>query len=425
MKKVIKTAEILCVGTELLLGEVVNTNAAYLSRGLATLGISVYHHTVVGDNPARLKAALSEAMSRSDLVVMSGGLGPTYDDLTKETVAELLGRALVMHQPTLDAIEAFFATRDGGLAAMAPNNRKQALIPEGAIVFDNPNGTAPGLAVEAEDVTVILLPGPPRELCPMTDRSVIPYLESRAEAVLVSHNIHILGMGESSVENLLRPLMEAAENPTVAPYAGDGEVRLRVTAKAPTRAEAEALCAPMMEAIKKSPVGRYIYGVDVGSAERALVDTLAARGLTLATAESCTGGLIAKRITDVPGASRVFVGGGVTYTNEMKMKLLGVEKELIDTYTEVSREAVEAMAEGARRAFGADVAIATTGYAGPGGGTEKDPVGTVYIGVATEKGASSLRLSLSSMRSRDFIRTASASRAMSEALRAVREMGNG
>lgn len=420
MKKVVKTAEILCVGTELLLGEVVNTNAAYLSQRLATLGISVYHHTVVGDNPARLREALLLAMSRSDLVVMSGGLGPTYDDLTKETVAELMNRPLVMHRPTLDAIEAFFSTREGGLAAMAPNNRKQALVPEGAIVFPNPNGTAPGLAIEGENsATVILLPGPPRELQPMTDESVIPYLENRAESVLVSHNLHILGMGESSVENALRELMESAHNPTVAPYAGDGEVRLRVTASAPTRAQAEALTAPMIDAIKNSKVGQFIYGIDVGSIERALVDALAERGMTLATAESCTGGLIAKRITDVAGASRVFAGGGVTYTNRMKMKLLNVSPALIDTHTEVSREVAAAMAKGARETFGTDLAFSTTGFAGPGGGTEQDPVGTVYVGISTARGERVTRLSLSPMRSRDFIRTASASRAMAEALRAL------
>lgn len=421
MKKIIKTAEILCVGTELLLGEVVNTNAADLSRALATLGISVYHHTVVGDNPARLREALTRAMERSDLVVMSGGLGPTYDDLTKETVADMIGRPLVLHQPTLDAIEAFFSTREGGLAAMAPNNRKQAFIPEGATVFANPNGTAPGLAVEAGGATVILLPGPPRELRPMLEESVILYLESRTESVLVSHNLHILGMGESSVENLLRELMASAENPAIAPYAGDGEVRLRVTAKAPTRAEAEAMTLPVIEKIRSSQVGKYIYGMDVGSIERALVDALAERGMTLAVAESCTGGLIAKRITDVSGASRVFVGGGVTYTNDMKMKLLGVPGARIEEHTEVSRQVAAAMARGAREAFGTDIAIATTGFAGPDGGTERDPVGTVYVGIATAKGETVLRLSLSPMRSRDFIRTASASRAMSEALRTVLE----
>ena len=420
MKSTIRTAEILCVGTELLLGEVVNTNAAYLSRALATLGISVYHQTVVGDNPDRLRAALAEAMGRADLVVMSGGLGPTYDDLTKETVASLLGRPLVMHEPTLAAIEEFFASREGGLAAMPPNNRKQALIPEGAVVFDNPNGTAPGLAVETDGGVVALLPGPPRELEPMTDRSLVPFLEGRVESVLVSHNLHILGMGESAVESLLLPLMQSAQNPSVAPYAGDGEVRLRVTAKAPTRAEAEALCGPVMEEIRKSPVGKFIYGVDVGRVEIALVAFLAEHNLTLATAESCTGGLIAKRITDVAGASRVFVGGGVTYTNEMKMALLGVPEATIAEHTEVSAETAAAMARGARERFGTDVALATTGFAGPGGGTDRDPVGTVYVGISTAAGEDVVRLSLSPLRSRDFIRTAASSRAMSEVLRVFR-----
>lgn len=424
MKSTIRTAEILCVGTELLLGEVVNTNAAYLSRALATLGISVYHQSVVGDNPDRLRAALSDAMERADLVVMSGGLGPTYDDLTKETVASLLGKPLVMHAPTLAAIEEFFASREGGLAAMPPNNRKQALIPEGATVFDNPNGTAPGLAVEtAAGGVIVLLPGPPRELEPMTDRSLVPFLEGRVESVLVSHNLHILGMGESAVEALLLPLMQNAQNPSVAPYAGDGEVRLRVTAKAATRAEAEALCRPVMDEIQNSPVGKFIYGVDVGRAEIALVSFLAEQKLTLATAESCTGGLIAKRITDVAGASRVFVGGGVTYTNEMKTALLGVPEEIIAEHTEVSAQTAAAMAKGARIRFGTDAAVSTTGFAGPGGGNEKDPVGTVYVGISTAAGEEVIRLSLSPLRSRDFIRTAASSRAMSELLRVLREQG--
>lgn len=416
----IKTAEILCVGTELLLGEVVNTNAAAISRGLATLGVSVYHHSVVGDNPERLRETLTEALGRSDLVVMSGGLGPTYDDLTKETVAQVLGRALVTHEPTLAAIKGFFASRAGGLCAMTPNNLKQALIPEGATVFDNPNGTAPGLAVEREDgKIVILLPGPPRELVPLMENSVIPYLEERTESVLVSHNIHILGMGESAVENRLRPLMEASKNPTVAPYAGDGEVRLRVTAKAATRAEAERLIAPMLENIRQSEVGQYIYGLDVGSIEKALVETLKARGLTVATAESCTGGLIAKRLTDIAGASAVFAGSCVTYTGAAKMNLVGVRGETLAAHGEVSRETAAEMARGVRERLGTDIAVSTTGYAGPDGGTEKDPVGTVYVGISTQHGETVTRLSLSPMRSRDFTRTVAASRAMAMTLETI------
>ena len=416
----IKTAEILCVGTELLLGEVVNTNAAAISRGLATLGVSVYHHSVVGDNPERLRETLTEALGRSDLVVMSGGLGPTYDDLTKETVAQVLGRALVTHEPTLAAIKGFFASRAGGLCAMTPNNLKQALIPEGATVFDNPNGTAPGLAVEREDgKIVILLPGPPRELVPLMENSVIPYLEERTESVLVSHNIHILGMGESAVENRLRPLMESSENPTVAPYAGDGEVRLRVTAKAATRAEAEQLISPMLENIRQSEVGRYIYGIDVGSIEKALVETLKARGLTVATAESCTGGLIAKRLTDIAGASAVFAGSCVTYTGAAKMNLVGVRGETLAAHGEVSRETAAEMARGVRERLGTDIAVSTTGYAGPDGGTEKDSVGTVYVGISTQHGETVTRLSLSPMRSRDFTRTVAASRAMAMTLETI------
>ena len=423
--KHIKTAEILCVGTELLLGEVINTNAANISRGLAALGISVYHHTVVGDNPERLRTALVTALERAQLVVMSGGLGPTYDDLTKETVADLLGRKLVTHEPTLAEIKNFFASRAGGLCSMTQNNLKQALIPEGATVFANPNGTAPGLAVEREDGSVvILLPGPPRELIPMMENSVIPYLESRAESVLVSHNIHILGMGESAVEDALRTLMETAENPTVAPYAGDGEVRLRVTAKAARRAEAEALTVPVIQQIRDSVVGKYIYGVDVGSIEKALLTYLKEKGLKIATAESCTGGLIAKRLTDVPGASAAFLGSCVTYTGEVKQALVGVCEETLRTYSEVSEETAREMARGVKQRLGADVGLSTTGYAGPDGGTEKDPVGTVYVGIATPKGEQVLRLSLSSMRSRDFTRTVAASRAMAATLeQLIKEQG--
>lgn len=421
MKK-IRTAEILCVGTELLLGEVVNTNAARISQKLATLGISVYHQSVVGDNPERLREALTEAFSRADLVVMSGGLGPTYDDLTKETVASLLGRELVTHRESLDSIKKFFASRAGGLAAMTPNNLKQALVPEGATVFANPNGTAPGLAVEREDGgAVILLPGPPRELEPMLESSVIPYLEGNTEAVLVSHNLHILGMGESAVENALRDLMESSDNPTVAPYAGDGEVRLRVTAKAPTREAAEAMTVPVIERIRNSVVGKFIYAVDAGSIERAFVGELRSRGLTVTTVESCTGGLIAKRLTDVPGVSAVFAGGCVTYTEEAKRLLAGVSAETLAQHTAVSRETAEEMARGIRQRLGTDIAIATTGYAGPDGGTEEDPVGTVYVAVSTTYGEAVKRLSLSPMRSRDYIRTVASSMALAMALEVVLE----
>lgn len=412
----IKTAEILCVGTELLLGEVINTNAAYISKKLAEFGVSVFHHAVVGDNPERLKVALDLALSRSDLVVMSGGLGPTFDDLTKETVAAKFGLSMHTDKATLENIEKFFASRGNGICTMTKNNLKQAEIPDGAVALANPNGTAPGILLEKDGKTVIMLPGPPRELCPLMDGAVSDYLRKNTESVLVSHNLHIIGMGESAVEETLRDLMMASENPTIAPYAGDGEMRLRITAKAKSEAEAELLCQRMMDTVKATPVGEFIYGVDVGSTERAVVSALAKKGLTIATAESCTGGLIAKRITDVAGASEVYMGSCVTYANEAKVKLLGVKEETLKAYGAVSEQVAAEMARGVREALGTDIGISTTGIAGPGGGTPEKPVGTIYVGISSRLGESVTRLRLSPMRSRDYLRTCTVGNALSLAL---------
>ena len=406
MKTRIKTAEILCVGTELLLGDIVNTNAAFLSSRLADLGISVYRHTVVGDNPARLRRALESAFREADLVITSGGLGPTYDDLTKETVAEFFGRTLVMHEESLAAIRAYF-DRIG--RPMTKNNEKQAMMPVGAIVFPNHYGTAPALCIEGEEgKAAIMLPGPPGELIPLFEEQVLPYLNSRRDSVLVSKNVHIFGMGESAVETELGDLMIEAVNPTVAPYCKEGEVRLRVTAMADGEETAAAMCDETIEKIRKTRVGEHIYGVDVSSLEEAAVRHLRAKGLTLATAESCTGGLVAKRITDLAGCSDVFLGGCVTYANEAKMTLLGVREETLATVGAVSEETARQMARGVRERLGASVGTATTGIAGPGGGTAEKPVGTVYVAVSTEKGEVVRKLSLSSMRSRDYIRIVSA-----------------
>ena len=421
MKK-ISTAEILCVGTELLLGDIVNTNAAFLSRELAALGLGVYRHTAVGDNPQRLAKALDEALERADLVITSGGLGPTYDDLTKETVAAAFGLSLELHGHSLKRIEDYFA-RLG--RAMTPNNAKQAMMPVGATVFDNDYGTAPSLAVTDKDTgkTVIMLPGPPGELIPIFRQKIAPYLRERTDAVLVSKNIHIFGMGESAVEDKIRDIMTESENPTVAPYCKEGEVRLRVTAKADSETAAAELCDGMIEKILSTEVGKFVYGIDVDSLERALVGKLIEKGRTLCCAESCTGGLIAQRITDVSGCSAVFFGGCVTYTNEMKMALLGVSGETIERYTAVSPQTAMEMARGARLRLGTDIAVSATGYAGPTGGTESDPVGTVYIGLSTEKGEEYRRLSLSSMRSREYIRIVSASNALHMALKAIDGLG--
>lgn len=420
MGKQIENAEILCVGTELLLGDVVNTNAAYIARKLAMLGIAVYHQSVVGDNPGRLADALADAFSRADLVILSGGLGPTYDDLTKETVAAYFGRKLVRDESVLDEIERYFVARYGPLSTMTPNNRKQADIPEGGRAFHNPNGTAPGILIEGDGKTAILLPGPPRELEPMMDDQVVPYLAERSGRVFVSRTVHLAEIGESAIEAALYDLMQS-KNPTLAPYAKEGEVKLRVTASAKTNEEALALCDEMVQKVYASPVAEYIYGLDVGTIQEALVSALREKGLTVAVAESCTGGLVAARITDVSGASSVLLGGLVTYTEGAKQSLLGVKKGSLARFSAVSEQVAREMAEGARARLGADIGISTTGYAGPTGGTEADPVGTVYIGIATKDGTSVTRLSLSSLRSRAYVRTIATGRALLYALRTAQK----
>lgn len=419
MSTTIHSAEILCVGTELLLGDIVNTNAAFLSRKLAELGISVYKHTAVGDNPKRLKAALSEALDHADLVITSGGLGPTYDDLTKETVAEYFGKKLLMHEESLETIRAYFAKTG---RVMTKNNEKQAMMPEGATVFPNHYGTAPSLAVtggENDSKTVIMLPGPPGELCPIFNEEVLPYLKARRDSVLVSKNINIFGMGESAVETALGDLMQNATNPTVAPYCKEGEVRLRVTASADTEESAKEMCDKMIERISNTEVGKFIYGIDIDSIENALICALREKKMTFACAESCTGGLIAKRMTDISGCSDVFVGGCVTYANEAKIALLGVKKETLAAHGAVSAQTAIEMARGVREKLGADIGVSTTGIAGPTGGTPEKPVGTVFVGISTKDGEAFRKLSLSPMRSREYIRIVSATNAFDMALKSL------
>lgn len=405
----IKTAEILCVGTELLLGDIVNTNAAFLSQRLAELGINVYRHTVVGDNQERLKAALESALESADLVITSGGLGPTYDDLTKETVAEYFNRDMKEDAHSLGRIEEYFK-RTGRV--MTENNRKQAMMPEGAVIFDNDYGTAPALAVcggDNDSKTVIMLPGPPVEIVPIFKEKVMPYLMERRNSVIASRNVHIFGMGESAVENEIAEIMKNSKNPTIAPYCKEGEVRLRITASAKSEKEALDICDDAIDKITKTEVGKYIYGIDVESLEKAAIALLREKGLTLACAESCTGGLISKRITDIAGCSDVFVGGCVSYANEAKIKLLGVSEDTLREWGAVSEQTAKEMAIGVRRVLGTDIGVSVTGIAGPGGGTPEKPVGTVFLGISTRKGEQVRRLSLSSMRSRDYIRCVSAS----------------
>ena len=412
--KNVRSAEILCVGTELLLGDIINTNASYISRRLAALGIPVYRQAVVGDNPERMRQAIAESFSRSDCLILSGGLGPTCDDITKEMVAEHFGLELELNQEALDRMMEYFSSMGRN---MTKNNEKQAMAPRGARVLQNNWGTAPGFVIEQGEKTAILLPGPPIELEPMWCERVEPYLFERSNSVIVSKNIYILGMGESAVEEKLRYMMEELENPTVAPYAGNGECRVRVSARAKDEATASEMCDRQIEQIRKTEVGEFIYGIDVDSMENALVMHLRERGMTLACAESCTGGLIAKRITDLAGCSDVFLGGCVTYANEAKEKLIGVKHETLEAFGAVSEQTAREMARGVRLALGADVGIATTGIAGPGGGTPEKPVGTVYIAVSTEEGEKVKLLNLSPKRSREFIRICAATNAMSLALK--------
>ena len=412
-------AEILCVGTELLLGDIVNTNAAFIARELAAAGVPTYHQAVVGDNDGRLRACLDEAFTRADTVILTGGLGPTYDDMTKETVAAYFQREMVLDQPSLDRIVEFFAKRE---RPMTPNNRKQAMMPRGAVVFPNDNGTAPGLAVTDGERMAILLPGPPREMEPMFTGQVLPYLAARSGQTIRSRTIHIYGVGESAVEDMFRERMEHSSNPTLATYAKEGEVQLRVTALAGTEEQAYALTDPAVREITDI-LGDAVYGVDVGSLENALVQELRRRGLTAASAESCTGGWIAKRITDIPGASAVFGCGIVSYSDETKEKVLGVRPETLRTHGAVSAETAEEMAEGVRRISGADIGLSTTGVAGPEP-SEGKPVGLVYLGVSTAKGTRVFELHLRRGYStdRNLIRRDAASRAIYEALRICREL---
>lgn len=371
------TVEIICVGTELLLGNIVNTNAAFLAEKCAEIGLSCYYQSVVGDNRERLIATVKTAMERSDIVLFSGGLGPTNDDLTKETVAEVLGLPLEENGSWKKRIAEYFKKRG---KIPTDNNWKQALIPKGAIAVDNPNGTAPGIIMEKDGKRLILMPGPPNELKPMFTDSILPYLRKLENKAIVSVTVKIVGIGESSAETMVADLMENQTNPTLAPYAKTCEVHLRVTAKADTAEEAMKLNQPMVEELKKR-FGNHIYTTDVNvSLEKAVTDLLKQNKLTVTTAESCTGGMIASKLVGVPGVSEVFQAGFITYANEAKQKLVGVKEQTLQLYGAVSPQTAEEMARGAAEAMGADVAISVTGIAGPDGGTEKKPVGLVYIG---------------------------------------------
>ncbi len=369
------TVELVCVGTELLLGNIVNTNAAFLAEKCADLGLSCYYQTVVGDNEERLSETLKTALKRSDVVILSGGLGPTKDDLTKEVAAKVMGKKLHMHEPSRKRIEDFFKKRN---LEATENNWKQAMMPKGAIVVDNENGTAPGVIMEEEGKKVILLPGPPNELIPMFEKGIMPYL-SKKNATIYSQTVKICGVGESKAETMVKDLIDKQSNPTIAPYAKNCEVHFRVTAKAADEKEAKKLLKPVVKELK-SRFENHVYTTEADTTlEKAVVDLLTANKLTVSTAESCTGGMLAGRLMNVPGASQVYKSGYITYSNKAKRKILNVKKGSLEKKGAVSEEVAREMAKGAAMASKAEVAVAVTGIAGPDGGTEEKPVGLVYI----------------------------------------------
>ena len=372
------TAELIAVGTELLLGNIANTDAQMISQGLSQLGINFYYHTVVGDNPQRVRQAVDIARDRADILITTGGLGPTCDDLTKVAVAQAFGKELVYHEPSAQRIRERFAQRG---TPVTENNFQQAMVPEGCTVLDNDWGTAPGVAFQADGTHVLMLPGPPRECAMMFRHRALPYLQQLADGVIASRTVKTFGIGESAAEALLRDLMNALHNPTLAPYAKPTGTELRITAHAPTREEALRLIAPVEEQVK-AILGDKVIGVDVDSLEEVCFALLKDRGLTVGTAESCTGGLLAKLLTDLPGSSAVFRGGVVSYTNGVKAGLLGVPQDLLDRYGAVSPQVAEAMARGAKAALGCDIALSTTGVAGPDADDRGNPIGLVYLGLA-------------------------------------------
>ncbi|MFU0824468.1 competence/damage-inducible protein A [Clostridium sp.] len=370
-------AEILAVGTEILLGNIVNTNAQYIANRLAELGIEVYHQSVVGDNPERLMQAYDLAFKRADLIITTGGLGPTKDDLTKEVAFEYFGKKAVLHEESLKEIEDYFKRIN---MPMAESNKKQAFFPKDAIIMKNKNGTAPGCIIEEDNKILAVLPGPPREMKPMFEESLVPYLKKFQDSILVSKTLRVIGLGESNVAEIIDDILENSKNPTVAPYAKEGEVTLRITAKAENEEKCEKLIIPVEKEIRER-LGISVYGEGDITLEEVVGKILVENNLTIATAESCTGGLLGGAIINYPGISKVFKEGFITYTNEAKVKRVNVSEKTLRDFGAVSSETAAEMAKGAALSSGSDIGISTTGIAGPGGGTEEKPVGLVYVGL--------------------------------------------
>ena len=390
--------EILSVGTELLLGHVTNTDARDISEMLSKIGVNVRYHTVVGDNPQRLEDCVKVAKERADIIITTGGLGPTCDDLTKQILARAFGLELVRNEAEYQGLYEYIQTGK----VFTPNNFQQAMLPEGCTVFHNEWGTAPGCAFEKDGKTVIMLPGPPKECNAMFRACVIPYLQKFADGEIVSHSLRIFGLGESTVDQMFRDEMNAMANPSMAPYAKECDCLLQVTAKAETREEAEEMLKPVIAHVKEK-LGEYVYGMDVECVEEAVIGLLREKQMRFSAAESCTGGDIAGRFTEIPGASEFFLGGVVTYTNEAKAKLLGIDPALIGEKGAVSYEVAKEMAERVRTLLGSDIGVGVTGLAGPDGDGVHE-VGTVFVSLATAEQTWVKELHMGAFRTRSFIR---------------------
>lgn len=370
-------AEIITVGTEILLGYILNTNCRYLSRELAAMGIEMYYQITVGDNEERLLKTLEESLNRSDIVICTGGLGPTEDDITKEVCAKYFGYELELHKPSLDAMIERFKHMN---RVPTKNNEKQAYFPKEAYILKNDNGTAPGCIMEKEGKMIVVLPGPPKEMESMFENYVKPYLSKLTDDVIESEVLRIIGVGESKVENDILDIIDSQTNPTIATYAKGYECTLRITAKAKSVEEAKELIKPISDEMKRR-FGQSLYATGETSIEEVVAKMLVENNLKIAVAESCTGGMVSASLINYPGISSVFMEGCVTYSNEAKMKSLGVKKETLDVYGAVSDNCAKEMASGVAARYNTNVGIATTGIAGPGGGTDEKPVGLVYFGI--------------------------------------------
>ncbi|MGI6267993.1 MAG: competence/damage-inducible protein A [Acutalibacteraceae bacterium] len=402
--------EILNVGTELLLGDILNTNAQFLSQELAKLGIGVQYVNTVGDNKDRLKRSITNALEHSDMVITTGGLGPTADDITKEVCSEVFGLELELHQESLENMKAYFNRFNH---PMPLTNEKQAYIPKGAIVFKNKFGTAPGCVIEKDKKLIIMLPGPPRELVPMFNDHVNPFLQKFSNSIIVSHRVRTFGIGESALAEKVSNLLDNS-NPTVAPYAKDGEALLRVTAKAETKEEAEKMITPIIDNLY-SQFGSLIYGVDYENIEQKLVELLAQKNMTISIAESCTGGYTSKRITDISGASGVFECGIISYSNRIKNQVLNVSEDILKKYSAISGPVAVEMAKGALNLSGASIAIGITGIAGPNSDETGSPVGLSFIALTDGKSAWVKKLEIGRNGQRDYNRYVTGSHAFNMA----------